>query len=179
MGFGSIFTALGGSRGINTGPASDQLKQFYGQAADQFAPYTSAGKDALSGYNALLRNPSSVTSTPGYDFRLKQGADVLTNNALARGDFFSGNTGKALTEYGQNFATNELDNALSRYLPMVSAGFGGASGAAHAYEGEGSGLANLSLTAAKSAADARNARMKAFGDVFDSGLGFATGKGWI
>ncbi len=176
MGFGSIFTATRGSKGIDVGPAKDELRQLYEKAAGQFTPYSDAGKEALTGYNALLRDPSSVTATPGYNFRLKSGADVLTNNALARGDFFSGNTGKALTEYGQNYATDEYNNALQRYLPMLSLGFGGASGTAKAYEGEGSGLANLTLEGAKSAEAAKNRRAAAWGDVFDSGLGFAYGR---
>ena len=51
----------------------------------------------------------------GYQFRLQQGQDALENSRAAMGGLFSGATGKALSEYGQGFASNEFQNAYNRY----------------------------------------------------------------
>jgi hypothetical protein len=52
---------------------------------------------------------------PGYLFRLGEGQKVLENSAAARGGLLSGQTGKALQQYGQNFASNEFSNVYNRY----------------------------------------------------------------
>jgi len=52
---------------------------------------------------------------PGYLFRLSEGQKVLENSAAARGGLLSGQTGKALQQYGQNFASNEFGNIYDRY----------------------------------------------------------------
>ena len=52
---------------------------------------------------------------PGYQFRLAEGEKAINRGAASRGDFFSGQTGKALTEYGQNIASDEYGRARDRY----------------------------------------------------------------
>ena len=58
--------------------------------------------------NNLVNNPSSITSTPGYQFNLDQGADAVAREMGAAGLGGSGNEGIALTQYGQNYATSAL-----------------------------------------------------------------------
>lgn len=58
--------------------------------------------------NNLVNNPSSITSTPGYQFNLDQGADAVSREMGAAGLGGSGNEGIALTQYGQNYATSAL-----------------------------------------------------------------------
>lgn len=55
---------------------------------------------------------------PGYLFRLSEGQKVLENSAAARGGLLSGQTGKALQQYGQNFASNEFGNIYDRYTRL-------------------------------------------------------------
>lgn len=52
---------------------------------------------------------------PGYQFRLQQGMDGVQNSAAARGNLLSGGTLKALQKYGQDFASNEYQNAYNRF----------------------------------------------------------------
>lgn len=52
---------------------------------------------------------------PGYQFRMQQGQEALERSAAARGGLNSGGTLKAITEYGQNFASNEFQNAFNRF----------------------------------------------------------------
>lgn len=52
---------------------------------------------------------------PGYDFRMKEGQKALERSAAARGGLNSGATMKALSRYGQDFASNEFQNAYNRF----------------------------------------------------------------
>lgn len=104
----------------------------YEQQREDQTPYREAGYDALGrlsdllglsgntkaqGYGSLLAKFSGddLQDDPGYQFRLEQGKDALENSAAARGGLFSGAAGKALTEYGQGFASNEYLNAYNRF----------------------------------------------------------------
>lgn len=98
--------------------AAEARAQGYNNAIDNwkttFAPYQGFGGDAVKRWNSLLSDPSSITSNPGYAFRLKQGQDTLENSAAARGGLLSGNALRGITEYGQDYASNEYDKALAR-----------------------------------------------------------------
>jgi hypothetical protein len=51
---------------------------------------------------------------PGYAFRLSEGEKGINRMAAASGGFFGGQRGKALTEYGQNLASQEYGAAFAR-----------------------------------------------------------------
>jgi hypothetical protein len=51
---------------------------------------------------------------PGYGFRLSEGLKALERSAAARGGLLSGGTGKALTRFGQEMASQEFGNAYGR-----------------------------------------------------------------
>ena len=88
-------------------------------------PFRQAGVNAL----AKLEGASEYTpfgmsqfqADPGYAFRLSEGQRALENSAAARGGLLSGNTGKALTAYGQNMGSQEYQNAFNRYQAERSA----------------------------------------------------------
>ena len=52
---------------------------------------------------------------PGYNFRLGEGIKALDRSAAARGRLLSGNQLKAITQYGQDFASNEFGNVFNRF----------------------------------------------------------------
>lgn len=52
---------------------------------------------------------------PGYAFRLKEGLKALDAQAAARGGMISGAALKAAGRYGQDYASNEYNNAFNRY----------------------------------------------------------------
>jgi hypothetical protein len=52
---------------------------------------------------------------PGYAFRMAEGQKALERSAAARGGLNSGATLKALNRYGQDFASNEYQNAYNRF----------------------------------------------------------------
>ena len=65
-------------------PAQYQQSQAQ-QKAQQV--YTTAGNKL----NELLQNPSSITSTPGYQFAYNQGLEAVNRTAAAKGNLGSGN----------------------------------------------------------------------------------------
>jgi hypothetical protein len=80
------------------------------------------------GYKFLLEkgliSEGGWQTDPGYLFRLGEGQKVLENSAAARGGLLSGQTGKALQQYGQNFASNEFGNIYDRYRGLIDTGYG-------------------------------------------------------
>lgn len=95
-----------------------QYDMFQQQREDQ-APWRDAGRTALSG----LANPdfsrdfttADFEQDPGYQFRMQEGLKALERSAAARGGLNSGGTMKALARYGQDFASNEFQNAYNRF----------------------------------------------------------------
>ena len=75
--------------------------------------------------NALLQNPESVSSTPGYQFAYNQGLEAVNRTAAAKGQLGSGNRLYDLTKFGQGLASqtynstvNQLGNFLNK-TPMA------------------------------------------------------------
>jgi len=140
LSLGSIGKSVGGILGMGGGGAagdaakamakySKQAGKLYNPAYEQikamYAPYMQTGTQAntmlqsgTSSYDSpLLRKfgASDFQADPGYQWRLQQGLSVLENSAANRGNLFSGKAGKALNEYGQEFASNEYQNVYNRY----------------------------------------------------------------
>lgn len=109
-----------GSSALNSGLA--EWDGTYNQIRADEMPYMNFGQMGLTGYTGLMEDPSSITTNPGYQFRLDQGLQGLDRSAAAKGKLFSGAQGKAISEYGQNYATNEYDKALARYKSAIDTG---------------------------------------------------------
>jgi len=82
----------------------------------QLSPYMTAGAE---GVNALrertLAGPGEFTESPGYQFRLNEGVNALDRSASSRGLLRSGAQDRAVTRYGQDYASNEYQNFLDQY----------------------------------------------------------------
>ena len=96
----------------------------YLQTREDNAPWRAAGQNALAQLSDLTKSGGDLTrrftiddfiKDPGYDFRMSEGAKAIERSAAARGGALSGATLKALTQYNQNFASNEFNNAYSRW----------------------------------------------------------------
>lgn len=77
-------------------------------------------------------------NSSGYNFRLNQGQNSVTAALGSRGMLDSGAARRALTEYGQNFGSNEFGN----YYNMLGGLSGTGLTAASAQAGVGQGYAN-------------------------------------
>lgn len=100
--------------------ATDLQKQEYDQTRQDQQPWRDAGSAALSQMGdpsfSQTFNPTDMeTVDPGYNFRMQQGQQALERSAAARGGLQSGGTMKAITQYGQDYASGEYQNAYNRF----------------------------------------------------------------
>ncbi len=103
--------------------ANTQLQMYNTTNANE-APYRQAGQTALSqltagtapgGQFSQQYTGADLSSDPGYQFRLAQGAKGVANSGSATGMTLSGAQLSALDQYNQGFASNEYQNAYNRY----------------------------------------------------------------
>lgn len=93
----------------------------YNQTRQDWAPWRAAGAGALNeltGGMPNLNRPFSMAdfqADPGYKFRMDQGNKAIERSAAARGGLDSGDTLKALSNYGQDSASAEYGKAFDRY----------------------------------------------------------------
>lgn len=104
--------------------ASDLQNQQYQQTRKDLAPWRNAGTSAINQLSAGTQNGgvfmrpftmADYQADPGYAFRLSEGIKALNNQASARGNLLSGSQLKAAQRYGQDYASNEYQNAFNRY----------------------------------------------------------------
>jgi hypothetical protein len=102
------------------------LSQMYQQNRADNQPLLDMRNQTLPQIQNLLKNPGSITSDPGYQFGLKQGANQLNNRAAASGNYYSGAQMKAAQQYGQDYAGTKLDQSLNRLTTVAGLGQVGA-----------------------------------------------------
>lgn len=116
-----------------------QLGMFNQTQANE-APYLAAGGNALTqllagigagGGNNTGTGPLNAPFTmgqfqdsPGYQFQKQQGEDAINNSAAARGGVNSGNTLKALSQFGTGLANQDYWNAYNAYTTGQNQKFG-------------------------------------------------------
>lgn len=112
--------------------ASDENIQFQREMFDQQrednAPWREIGEQSLQklksgmdagAYDVNMRD-FDFKADPGYKFRMREGVNALDASASARGRLNSGAQQKALTQYGQNVASQEFGNAFNRQRAVKS-----------------------------------------------------------
>lgn len=68
-------------------------------------------------------NPATALQMdPGYQFRMDEGMNSLENSAAARGGLLSGNFLKNSQRFGQDYASNEYQNAFNRLAALSGVG---------------------------------------------------------
>jgi len=100
-----------------------ELDQFH-QNREDMQPWREAGAGALGQLTAGMQSDGDYMQDftlgdfirdPGYDFRLQQGQQALDRSAAARGGALSGAAIKGSLRYGQDYASNEFQNAYNRF----------------------------------------------------------------
>jgi hypothetical protein len=100
--------------------SSSQWEMFQQSRADQL-PWLQTGARSLSALEKkITAGPGKFTEDPGYQFRLAEGNKQIGRTASATGGIASGSTLKALTRYGQDYASNEYDKWLQRYYQSLT-----------------------------------------------------------
>lgn len=150
------------------------LPQFYREGVGYQQPYMDVGGGAVNRLGALYgqggeytRQPTleELQMDPGYAFRMEQGRQQMLNAARSGGLAGSGAALKAATRFGAGEASQEYNNAYSRFMAnrlaasqglqnlaglganaaQISTGLAGQTGAnmANVYGQTGANLANL------------------------------------
>lgn len=102
-----------------------------------FAPYISTGQNALSGLASFFglgpageqgaqRAYQNFTNTPFYQFPLQQGIQARDASAAARGLTLSGGQEKAISNYGQQYASQNFSNYLQGLSQLAGGGMSAA-----------------------------------------------------
>lgn len=127
--------------------AADQAnatqKYMYDTQREDAAPWRQAGGVALGQLaSGDVFGEGGFQADPGYQFRMSEGMKAINSNAAARGGVNSGATLKALARYGQDFASNEYNNAYGRQYNRLSALAGFGQGANQQVSNAGTNYAN-------------------------------------
>lgn len=108
-GYNSLTQLLAGLTGPNGGPGTLNAPYPGGPAP------TAPTFQALPTANEAPFTMADYTQSPGYQFQLQQGQDSVLNNASRTGGVNSGNTLKALTQFGQGVANQDFQQAYNNY----------------------------------------------------------------
>ena len=95
----------------------DFQKWLWGEQKALAQPYADAGQRALSKYEMLAGGDFTLDDLymdPGYQFGLNEGVRARDQSASARGMQLSGGQQKALTRYGQDYASTKFNEAFNR-----------------------------------------------------------------
>ena len=164
--------------------AQNQLMTLLGIGGDQNA----------QGYGRYAKDfgMEDFTADPGSAFRLKTGLESLERSGAARGMGLSGAALKGITRYGQDYASNEYQNAFNRYqtnrtaqlAPLQSLYAGGQAAAAgsaaqagalgtnlgNTYTGLGQGIAQADVAAGNAQASGYLNQSNAVTNALNQGM---------
>jgi hypothetical protein len=107
---------------VGTNNATNFLQNAWSQDQGRQNPYLDLGTTSAHGLQGLLSEGftaptlAQAQQDPGYQFQLQQGTNAINQNAAANGTLMSGNTGKALMDYGQGLASTTYGNVYNRAL---------------------------------------------------------------
>lgn len=133
----------------------------------EMEPWKQAGLKALSG----LQDGSFYQKDPGYQFRLNEGNNSINAALAARGLSNSGLALKELTRYGQNFASNDYQNAWNRQNQIANYGNQASLSLGNFAGGYGSNLANNAIGYGNATAAAETAQGNRNAQMFNQALG--------
>ncbi len=104
------------------------------QAMSNLSPYMATGASANQRLASLLGLTGDdnedilerLRSTPGYQFRMKEGQSALDRNLAARGKYFSGEALKESQKFGQGLADQTYNDLLKNLASQSSQGLSAA-----------------------------------------------------
>lgn len=179
---------------------ADSYRQAMAQQAQYMQPFYQSGLQAQNrlmnllglsgdtqaqGYGSMAK-PFSIQDfeqDPGYAFRMSEGLKALERSAAGRGGAASGAAMKGITQYGQNLASQEYQNAFNRYqtnrqnilnplLGLTGAGRGAAGSLGNIY---GQGITGAGEAEASGVVGAANARQQGINNLINLGMLVAGG----
>ena len=132
----SVGTAVAGAAAgslVSSAMAPSGGAQGAANAADPFASQRPQYQTMLAN---LINNPSSVTSTPGYQFQMDQALKGVEGSAAAQGMLNSGNVLSALTTQAGNQASTQYYNQAELLAQLAGANIGSPGTAGQILQGQ-------------------------------------------
>lgn len=119
-------------------------------------------------------------NSPDYQLAFTEGQDAIEGSAAARGGLLSGNTAKAVTEFGQNLATNTYGNYKGALQNLAGTG----QQASNTINAAGQNYANSASQNAFAVGNAQAGAANQIGNTLGGAAGFGFGmigqnKGWF
>lgn len=99
-----------------------ELKRQYDLTREDFTPWREAGAGAIKNLSAMLQPGYDHTTSPGYQFRLKEGLRGVEGSAAARGILQSGGTLKGIDRYAEGMAAADFGDAFNRTAAVAAGG---------------------------------------------------------
>lgn len=144
--------------------------QFQGPSFNPTAPRVAPGPFEYQPFDPGAQfsfDPKAVLDDPSYKFRLGEGEQALQQSAAAGGLLRSGGTLKDILKYGQNFASNEVQNVFGRDLNTYQSNLGNKFNAWQANRGNALGNYMTNYDIGKDVNDVNYGRSL---DAFNTGL---------
>lgn len=164
---GAAMSASAAGNAADMQSASEQQalafqQQQWAQQQQNEQPYLQAGAGALSsmqqmtaaGAPQFTQQDFLANQDPAYGFDMQQGINSIQASAAANGGLMSGGTLTALNNYAQGQASNEYQNAYSRFMNNQNTQFSRLSGIAGMGQGAVSSLGQLGSQYASAAGNA-------------------------
>ena len=130
----------------------DLSRSIFDQTRADVLPQIELGQQAANRLSDLfITGAQPLQSSPESQFLLDRGVEALDRSAAARGRLFSGAQGEALTRFGQQNATLDINNQFNRLAALAGIGQAGTSTSA----AQGANLASLGGQALTNAGAAR------------------------
>lgn len=163
----------------------------YGTRYNNFTDYLNASGVSTNNPNPSSANPAGgaggggnydwvdnyqyAPSSPSYQFRLDQGSRALQRSAAANGNLFSGQTGQALQDYGQNIASTEFENDYRRLGQLAGDGTDATGTTVNVAGQYGNNAASNALAAGNARASGYTGAGNAWGDFWSNTVPGAIG----
>ena len=100
--------------------AGDVQRQIFERQVELQEPWRQAGINALGKLGTGFTGQVDLKQDPGYAFRLSEGMKALEHSAAARGNLLSGTGIKGALRFGQDYASQEYQNAYNRALTQYN-----------------------------------------------------------
>jgi len=118
---GIISSQRPGQTGTTTTPSRAKTGRTEGVPASQLITGTSSPTSAEP-TSTLPTAQQTVASLPGYEFELGEGLRTVRSHLSNQGGLYSGKALRAITEYGQNFASTKYQSHLDNAFRALGAG---------------------------------------------------------
>lgn len=163
--------------------ADELFQEGFGTTEGELSPFVSTGTNALEllagslGLNGTVGRDTArqaFQSSPGFQFALNQGQQLIENSNATKGLLSSGATARDLTKFGQGLANQEFNSFLDRLGGLSGGGQSAAVDTGRFRESAFGNRASLEQQAANTRASGILAKSQAKADKI-KGIGSAVG----